>query len=70
MAVDMEYVNKALIVVLDDDDHGRPVLHWDRIRAIIGDGDGTTGKVPSIHFTFHLLHSKNLPTNVHSSNFT
>jgi hypothetical protein len=34
MAEDMEYVEKALIVMLPDDDHDRAVFHWDRIRCI------------------------------------
>jgi hypothetical protein len=33
MAEDMEYSEKALITMLPDDDHGRPVVCWDRIRA-------------------------------------
>jgi hypothetical protein len=34
MAEDMEYLEKALIVVLDDDEHGRSVFSWNRIRCI------------------------------------
>jgi hypothetical protein len=33
MAEDMEYVEKALFVMLPDDDHDRAVFHWDRIRS-------------------------------------
>jgi hypothetical protein len=33
MAEDMEYAEKALIAMLPDDDHGRPVVYWDRIRS-------------------------------------
>jgi hypothetical protein len=33
MAEDMEYAEKALMTMLPDDDHGRPVVCWDRIRA-------------------------------------
>jgi hypothetical protein len=32
MAEDMEYSEKALITMLPDDDHGRPVVCYDRIR--------------------------------------
>ena len=34
MAADMEYLEKALIVMLPDDEHERAVYHWDRIRCI------------------------------------
>jgi hypothetical protein len=34
MAEDMEYAEKALITMLPDDDYGRPVLCWDRIRSV------------------------------------
>jgi hypothetical protein len=34
MAEDMEYLEKALIVMLPDDEHDRAVFHWDRIRCI------------------------------------
>jgi hypothetical protein len=33
MAEDMEYSEKALISILPDDDHGRPVVCWDRTRT-------------------------------------
>jgi hypothetical protein len=33
MAEDMEYSEKALATMLPDDDHGRPVICWDRIRS-------------------------------------
>jgi hypothetical protein len=33
MAEDMEYSEKALVTMLPDDDHGRPVVCWDRVRA-------------------------------------
>jgi hypothetical protein len=35
MAEDMEYLEKALFVVLPDDKHERAVLHWDRIRSTV-----------------------------------
>jgi hypothetical protein len=34
MAEDMEYLEKALIVMLPDDEHERAVFHWDRVRCI------------------------------------
>jgi hypothetical protein len=34
MARDMKYLEKALTVVLDDDEHGRLGLSWDHIRSI------------------------------------
>jgi hypothetical protein len=34
MADDMEYLEKALFVMLPDDEHERAVFHWDRIRSI------------------------------------
>jgi hypothetical protein len=34
MAEDMEYLEKALIVMLPDDKHERAVFHWDRVRCI------------------------------------
>ena len=33
MAEDMEYMHKALLTMLPDDEHGRPVVSWDRIRS-------------------------------------
>jgi hypothetical protein len=33
MAEDMEYSKKALATMLPDDDHGRPVVCWDRTRT-------------------------------------
>jgi hypothetical protein len=34
MAEDMEYAEKASSTMLPDDDHGRPVVCWDRVRSM------------------------------------
>jgi hypothetical protein len=34
MAADRESLEKALVQVLPDDEYGRPVLFWDRIRSV------------------------------------
>jgi hypothetical protein len=34
IAEDMEYLRKPLLTLLPDDEHGRPVIHCDRIRCV------------------------------------
>jgi hypothetical protein len=52
MAEDMEYSEKALITILSDDDHGRPVVCWDRIRATAA----VAPRASVLRCYFYLLH--------------
>jgi hypothetical protein len=36
MAEDLEHLRKALILILPNDDHGRPVVYFDRVRCTSG----------------------------------
>jgi hypothetical protein len=52
MKKDVKYLEKALIVVLDDDEHGRLGLSWEqvcKIRSVVAPGD------PTIRCSFYTL---------------
>lgn len=51
MAPDMEYVQEALLMKLPDDEHGRVVLHYDRMRC----GRSLAPRDSVVRFKFYMM---------------